>query len=150
MFPALRPGFVGGRLSAGPGNRLAGELVGVIVVMLVKGKSPGRLCPEQSLIFGMLGNRDRFARTADVAVEADDPIAGGHDHVQVVADEHHGKAPVGAQPGNEFVKRGFAHVVDTANGFVENEKFGCAQQGASEQDALEFASRQTGKLGAGG
>src|ERR687891_459148 len=58
---------------------LAGEIVGVVVLMRIDGEAGGRPRPEQRHILGVAAHGLGPARAADVAIEADHAIGRGHD-----------------------------------------------------------------------
>ena len=107
---------IGSRLrsdaDAGLRARRAGQIVAVVVLVLVDGEGVRRLRPEQARVLGVLGHRLRHARAAHMAVEADDAVALGHHDVQVVRDQQHAEAPLGAQAADQGVELGLAGVVD--------------------------------------
>ena len=62
----------------------------------------------------------RLAGTADMAVEADDLVGGGHDHVQIMADHQDAAAALITNGLDEFVERQLACVVHTGDGLVQH------------------------------
>ncbi len=85
-------------------SRVAREVVAVVVMVLVDGEGAGLLGTEQARVLGMLSHGFRHARAADVAVQADDAVALGHDDVQVVRDQQHAEAAGVAQATDERVE----------------------------------------------
>src|SRR3954454_9037369 len=95
---------------------------------------------EERAIGGVARHRARRAAAADVAVEADDAVGGGHDEVEVVADQENAAAARAADTGDEVVELGLAAAVDALDRLVEDEEVGLAQEGAREEDALPLAA----------
>ena len=79
----------------------------MVVMMLVKADGARGLRTEQPCIFGVLRHRMRHTRAADVMVETDHAIALCHDDMQVMRDQQHAEAALGAQATNQRVKFGF-------------------------------------------
>jgi hypothetical protein len=61
--------------------------MGVVMVMFIDRQRGGGAGAEQSLVLGARGDHRRCAGATDMAVEADHPVSGGHDHVQIMGDQ---------------------------------------------------------------
>ncbi len=119
---------------------LSGEVVTVVVGVPIEGKFGGSLGAEKAGVLGMARDGLGLTGTADVAIQADDFVALGHDDMQVVADQQDADATLGSNAADQTVKLCLARIVDAADGFVEDEEMRVAQERASDQDALEFAT----------
>src|SRR5918996_3313784 len=71
---------------------LAGEIVGMVVLVRIDREARGRARAEQRHVLGVAAHRLGPARAADVAIEADHAIGRRHHDVQVVADQQHAAA----------------------------------------------------------
>ena len=104
---------------------------------------------EQARILRVLRHGLRHARAADVAVDADDAVARGHDDVQIVADQQHADAALGADARDQRVEFGLARVVDAAHRLIEHQQGRIAQQRPRDQHALQLAAGQLRELPVG-
>ena len=68
------------------GHDAAIGIMAVIVVMVIESQAIGDRGPEQGAEFRISDNAFGPARAADVMVQADHPVRGGHDHVQIMGD----------------------------------------------------------------
>lgn len=67
--------------------RFSGQIVSMIVMVPVDAQRRGPLRTKDAGIFGVLRYMLRFARAADVTVQADNPIAFRHHDVEIVRNE---------------------------------------------------------------
>src|SRR5262245_11436307 len=72
---ATRSVLAAGAAARMAGQRLAGQIVPMVVLMLIETEGARRLRTEQAGILGMLRHRLRHARAAHMPVEADDAVA---------------------------------------------------------------------------
>ncbi len=80
-------------------DNIAVQVVMVVMPVLVKGEAfPAGA--EHAQIFGMTADVFGFACAADVALQADDFVGGGHDQMQIVRNHQHGATLFIAQSGN--------------------------------------------------
>ena len=82
----------------------------------------------------------RPAFAADMAIEADDMIAFGHYHVQVMAHHENAAAMGFANARDQFVELHFTEEIDGLNRLIENQQIGLAQQGARQKRPLQFTA----------
>ena len=112
----------------------------VVVMVVVAGECRGRARAEEGEIARIVAHRLGRAAAADMAVEADDAVGGGHDQMQVVADHEDAAALLLADAVDQPEEGGLALVVDAGGRLVEHEEVGTTEQGAGEQDALQLAA----------
>jgi hypothetical protein len=78
-----------------------------------------------------------------MTVETDDAVALRHDDVQIVRDEEHAEAALGAQPADQRIKLGLARIVDAAHGLVEYQDAGRADERARQHGPLQLAAESS-------
>lgn len=96
-------------------------VVAVIVVMAVeRQRALGAGAKERAVFLG-LGHL--FGRTfaADMTVEADHPVGGGHDDVEIMAHHQDGAAKLGPDLFDPLIKGRRAGLIEPLGGLVENE-----------------------------
>ena len=84
------------------------------------------------------------AFAAHMAVEADDAVAFGHDHVEIVAHHQDAAAMAAADPGDQFIELRLADEIDGLHRLVKHQKFGLAQQ-ARGPEARAAIRRRTAR-----
>lgn len=109
-------------------ERMAGEIVIVVVMMGIDRQFPAQLRAEQRQVFRM--DKDRFRRAAatDMAVQAEYPVGFRHDQVEVVGDQQHAAASPVADQADQTIEFGSAGDIDRRHRLVEDEQIGIAQQ----------------------
>ena len=92
--------------------------------------------------------RDNFrgAFAADMAIQAQHPVACRHDHVQVMTDHQYGTAHVAAHLFDAPVKRGRTGLVQSLCRLVQNDDIGIAQKRTGQQNPLELPAREVAHL----
>src|SRR6185437_1962239 len=102
-------------------------IVGMVVVVGVDGEAVDRRAEERA-IGGIAAHRVGMATAADVMIEADDAVGGGHHQMQVVRYQQHAAAPRVTQAPDEGEELGLAGDVDALHRLVEHQQLGLAQQ----------------------
>ena len=125
------------------------QVVRMIVMVMVNCDRARCVGPKQSNIFWVLGDRLRYAVAANVTIDADDAIALRHDDMKVVADQENTESPLVPDPADQGIELSLTNVIDATNGLVENEQIGISDESASENDALQLATRQSRNLTVG-
>jgi hypothetical protein len=118
----------------------------VIMVMLVdreRGRCAGA---EESLVLGARGYGRRCARATDMTVEADHPVCGRHDDMQIMGNQKDAAMHLVADPLDQIVKFDLARKIDALNRFVEHEKIGFSGDSARQHHPLELAAGQGADL----
>jgi hypothetical protein len=98
-----------------------GQVVTVIMRMLIERELGGGLGAKQAGVLGMACDCIRHARATDVAIEANNLVALGHDDMEIMADEEYADAALGANSSNQAVEFCFSGEVDAANWFIQNQ-----------------------------
>ncbi len=122
-------------------------LMGFVVMIMVMGVGrdhAGRRGTKELGEFRILLDFLRPAFAADMAIEADDMIAFGHHHVQVMAHHENAAAMAFANAGNQFIEFHFTEEIDGLDRLIENQQIGLAQQGPRQQRPLQFATGERG------
>src|SRR6185437_4101762 len=117
------------------GRHLRGLVVGLMVLVIVRmvmvvgvdGEAVDRRAEERA-IGGIAAHRVGMATAADVMIEADDAVGGGHHQMQVVRHQQHAAAPRVTQAPDEGEELGLAGDVDALHRLVEHQQLGLAQQ----------------------
>ena len=114
----------------------------VVVFVAVECQRALRAGAEHGAVFRCVGHHVRRAVAADMAVQADHPVRGAHDHVQLVADHQHGATEVVAHLFDTAIERGRAGLVQPLRRLVEDQQVGPAQQCPRQKHALQLPHRQ--------
>ena len=117
---------------------IVGMVVRVVVFVPVKRQRPLGSGAKQRPVFWRRGDVFRLPLAANMAVEADHPVRGGHDHVQFMADHQHRAAEFGPYGCDLLVKGGRAGLIKALGGFIQNQKLRVCQQRPGQKDALEL------------
>jgi hypothetical protein len=105
------------------------RFVVMIMVMGVGSDHAGGRGAEELGEFRVLLHALRSAFTADMAIQTDDMIAFGHDHMQVMAHHENAAAMAFANAGNQFIEFHFTEEIDGLHRLIENQQIRLAQQG---------------------
>ena len=84
-----------------------------------------------------------------MSVQAENPVGGGHHHVQVMGDQENAAMQFVANAADQVIKRDLAGKVDALDRLVEHKQVGLPGNGTGQKDTLEFAARQGPDLRAG-
>ena len=98
--------------------------------------------PEQAPERRIPQNLARPSRTANVALDADDPVRCRHHDVEVVGDQQDAAAEFVTYPPDQVVERDLARVVDALHRLVEDQEVGFPRDRARQQHPLQFAARK--------
>ena len=77
---------------------------------------------EQFKVGGVIGDRFRGAATADMLIQADDPIGGCHHQVQIVRYHHHSALVLIADSGDQLIKFHLTMHIDSLHRFIEHQQ----------------------------
>ena len=120
----------------------------VIVLVPVKRQRAMGAGAEERAVFRGRGNVFGCAMAADMGVEADHPVRGGHDDVQLVADHQDGTAKFGPDLLDGLVEGRRTGLIEALRCLVEDQKLRIAEERAGQQHALELAAGKAGHLAA--
>ena len=108
--------------------------------MGVDGDLLGGLTPEELQIGRVVAYHFGPTSAADMTVQAEHRVGGGHHHVQVVRDHQHRAAVSCAYRADQRIELGLPGDVHALHGFVEQQQLGVAQQRARQQQTLQFTA----------
>jgi hypothetical protein len=94
----------------------------MIVVMLVKRQGPLGAKTKERAVFRRVGHHTRGAFAADMAIEADHPVGGGHHHMQIMADHQDRGAGVLPHSLNQAVEGCLAGLVEALGGLIKDQE----------------------------
>ena len=114
----------------------------MVVVMRIGGDHARGGRPEKFGEFRVLLDFRRPTLAADMAIEADDMVALGHHQVEIMAHHQNAAAVALSHRRDQLIHAGLTHEVDRLHRFIEHQELRFAQQGAGQQGALQFATRQ--------
>ncbi len=121
--------------------------VGMVVAVFVHGERRSGTRAEQFLVGRVLRHMAGRPGTTNMAVQANDVIGGGHDHVQVVRNQQNAAAIYVADGFDQFVEGDLAGKIHALDRFVQDQQIGAAGNRARQHDTLELAARQVPHLG---
>src|SRR5712671_3809596 len=102
--------------------RRLGGVVAMIMMVGVDGEAVDRRA-EQRTIGGVASHRIGMPAAADMVVEADHAVGGGHHQMQVVRDQQHAAAARVADAADEREQLGLAGDVDALDRLVQHQEF---------------------------
>src|SRR6266851_307500 len=108
-------------------RRRLGGVVAMIMMVGVDGEAVDRRA-EQRAIGGVASHRIGMPAAADMVVEADHAVGGGHHQMQIVRDQQHAAAARVADAADEREELGLAGDVDALDRLVQHQEFRLAQQ----------------------
>ena len=121
----------------------------VVMVVPIKRQGTAGAGAEQLAIGGCGADDLRRAFAADVAVQADHPVGGGHDDMQLVADHQHRTVQVAPDAVDQLIEACGTGLVEALRRLVQDQQLRVRQQRAGQQDALELAAGQIDHLAVG-
>ena len=110
----------------------------VVVTMGVKTEAGGGFASKQTYIFGVRRNGCWHPLAANVAVEADYPVAGPENHLEIVRDKQDPAAAALPDRSDKPIEPGRAGKIDCLGGLIENEEVGIARKCARQGHPLKF------------
>ena len=118
----------------------------VVVMVLVKREHALRFRAEHRAIGGRCTHILRRALATDMPVQADHAIGGPHHHQKIVADHQDRNARLGAHILDQLVESDHPRLIEPLRRLVEHQKLRIVEQCPRQQNPLELAARQRGKL----
>ena len=91
----------------------------MVVMMAVDGKFTSGFLSKQAQVLRVPGDFSRLSFTADVAVEAEHSIGGGHYQVQIVRHHENAASALFFQPSDQSVEFRLSEVVHSLGRFVK-------------------------------
>ena len=117
-------------------------VVAVVVAVLVQGQRTLGAKAEQGAVFRRVRHHARRAFATDMVVQADHPVTGRHDHMQIVADHQDASPGFAADLFDQPVECGFARLVQPLGRFIQHQQLRRTQQCAGQQHPLKLAAGQ--------
>ena len=116
------------------------NIVRMVVMMLIECQAIAHRFAEQLQISRMPTYTLRMSDTADVSIEAEDPVGGSHHQMQIVRNHQHPAAVAAANTADEAIELRLSGNVDPLHRLIQHQQIGAAQQRACQQHPLLFAS----------
>ena len=118
----------------------------MIVVMLIQCQGTFGAKAEKRAVFRRVGHHARGAFAADMAVEANHPVRGGHDHMQIMADHQDRGACVLPHSLDQAVEGRLTGLVKALGRLIKDEELWGGEKGARQKHALELTAGEGGHL----
>ena len=103
------------------GHHIAMQIVAVVVVVMVYRETFRYRTTEGFDKGGIVGDIRRIPAAADVLVQADNLVGGGHDQMQIMGDHDHTAVQFVPQATDQLIERGLAIDVHALGRFVQNQ-----------------------------